>query len=454
MRKNGTGSGSATCGESLEALAQAVLGVQLLAKRGQLSSRVPLTSSKMQRVGESVIAVPACSSARTATHAQLLVISAECMAENTNNKQVRQQHAEKKHWLVENMTTELTAEPQDWGASHPAGRHKGMTDNDPDEPVHEYRSALEDDRNAKIATGRDTDTLAGSSDMKKSETQFPHVPHRKHTCVESGPVQTKFPGAPWRKKTGGAGEQPHRDISQKATPTLTRIPPAPPPPPRRSSPSHTRPVSSTTHKKNPVPPPPPPPPRCSSTSRPQPVITRTSSSTSTTTVCSHYQGLPIPPPDPKTLALLAVAPSSNKKRRDRAESWRGERWNTQMAGNHGKLAAAGWSKQKNKKRADTWTGARTETQQRRDRGKRMRIKYYKELKAAGYNVPTTGAGKIRREQKKKTDERLAAAVKQAGQMDGWYEDNHHAGWPQETMRAPPKKKQCQRRWNYQMQQSM
>ena len=110
-----------------------------------------------------------------------------------------------------------------------------------------------------------------------------------------------------------------------------------------------------------------------------------------------------------------------------------------MAGNHGKLAAAGWTKQKNKERADTWTGARTETQQRRDRGKIMRIKNYKQLKEAGYNVPTTGAARIRREQKKKADKRLEAAVKQRGQIDGWYEDNHHAGWPQGTMRAPPKK---------------
>ena len=97
MRKNGTGSGSATGKENLEALAKAVHDVQKLVMRGRLSSLVPLTSNKMPIVGESVLAVPACSSARTATHAQLLVISAKSMAENANNEQVRQQHSETKN---------------------------------------------------------------------------------------------------------------------------------------------------------------------------------------------------------------------------------------------------------------------------------------------------------------------------------------------------------------------
>ena len=98
------------------------------------------------------------------------------------------------------MTTELIAEPQDWGASDPNARHKGMADNDSDEPVHGYRSALEDGRAAKIATGRDTDSLAGSSDLKKSKTQFPNAPWRKNTSGVSEPSQTRFPDAPWRKK--------------------------------------------------------------------------------------------------------------------------------------------------------------------------------------------------------------------------------------------------------------
>ena len=58
------------------------------------------------------------------------------------------------------------------------------------------------------------------------------------------------------------------------------------------------------------------------------------------------------------------------------------------------------------KRKEMWTGARTKTQQRRDRKKEMRIKKYKKLKDLGWDVPTTGAGRLRREQKKKAKLKL------------------------------------------------
>ena len=61
---------------------------------------------------------------------------------------------------------------------------------------------------------------------------------------------------------------------------------------------------------------------------------------------------------------------------------------------------------KTAKPAEIWTGARTKTQQRRDRKKEMRIKKYKKLKDLGWDVPTTGAGRLRREQKKKAKLKL------------------------------------------------
>ena len=109
-----------------------------------------------------------------------------------------------------------------------------------------------------------------------------------------------------------------------------------------------------------------------------------------------------------------------------------------------KLSAARSSKQKSKDRADIWKGARTKTQQRRDRGEKMRIKKYKQLKEAGHNVPTTGAARMRREQRKKAKERYEAAEVHGGRVDGWNEDNTHAGMTQRTIRAPPKNRQYRR----------
>ena len=239
----------------------------------------------------------------------------------------------------------------------------------------------------------------------------------KNTSGVSEPSQTRFPDAPWRKKTCAAGEQPHGDTSVNATPTLKKLP-VPPPPPGCSSTSQTRPVMT-------------PPPA------PLDEVTSTSSSMCAP-VCSRYRGLPVPPPDPKTLALLAAAPSSSQKRKDRAESSSGGRSITQIKKNRGKLAAARSSRQESKDRADIWRGARTKTQQRRDRGKQTRIKKYNKLKEAGHDVPTTGAASMRREQRKKAKVKYLAAAVHGGSMHGWHADNTHAGMTQRTIRAPPK----------------
>ena len=176
---NGTGRGSKTGMENLKALAKAVHDVQKLVMRGRLSNLVPLTSNKMPIVGKSVLAVPACSSAETATHAQLPVMSAKSMAEHANDEQVRQQHSKEEHSFAPNMTTETMADSQAWRASNPNARDKGMAENDYNQPVLDEHSAHEDGTAPKIATGQDTDSLACGSGLEKSKTQFPNAPWRK-----------------------------------------------------------------------------------------------------------------------------------------------------------------------------------------------------------------------------------------------------------------------------------
>ena len=205
---HGTGGGSEQFMEGVKALAEAVQDVKKVIMLGQLSDLDPLRSNKMPIVLKSVLALPECSSAEAATHAQLPVISAKSMAEHANDEQVRHQHSTEEHCLAPKITTETMADSHAWRASNPTALDKGMAENDYDQPVLHEHSAHEDGTAPKIATGKDTDSLACGSGLEKSKTQFPDAPWRKNTSPVSEPSRTKFPDAPWRKKTCPVSEPP------------------------------------------------------------------------------------------------------------------------------------------------------------------------------------------------------------------------------------------------------
>ena len=81
-------------------------------------------------------------------------------------------------------------------------------------------------------------------------------------------------------------------------------------------------------------------------------------------------------------------------------------WPLHNEDNSGMKTTAHQHYRKTAKRKKMWTGARTKTQQRRDRKKQMRIKTYRRFNNLRWNAPTTGAGKLRREQKKKAKLRI------------------------------------------------
>ena len=83
-----------------------------------------------------------------------------------------------------------------------------------------------------------------------------------------------------------------------------------------------------------------------------------------------------------------------------------QNWALHNEDNSGMKTAAHQYYRETAKRKEIWTGARTKTQQRRDRKKEMRIKKYKKLNNLRWDAPTTGAGRLRREQKKKAKLRI------------------------------------------------
>ena len=138
----------------------------------------------------------------------------------------------------------------------------------------------------------------------------------------------------------------------------------------------------------------------------QQIVSNRSSSCMYGLVGTKYGEPQIPPPHPWAASLLESAASTSGHRQYPKKSPNGAEWALHNRNNSGLQTAAHKYYRETAKRAEIWTGARTKTQQRRDRKKEMRIKKYKKLKDLGWDVPTTGAGRLRREQNKKAKLKL------------------------------------------------
>ena len=225
-------------------------------------------------------------------------------------------------------------------------------------------------------------------------------------------TDSKFRDAPWRKK----------DTPKIANKTQRR-PPTPPPPPRKRTAVFSEPTEGCRALKhddhNPQKIPTAATPfRCSQENRPDAIMTTHAvhhhdggngmSLSSYAPICSKTQikRYPKPPPPPDRSKGNQLSPCIVPLPQQKRCASMKPNWALHNEDNSGMKTAAHQYYRETAKRKEMWTGARTKTQQRRDRKKEMRIKKYRRLNNLRWDAPTTGAGKLRREQKKKAKLRI------------------------------------------------
>ena len=257
--------------------------------------------------------------------------------------------------------------------------------------------------------------------LRKHSESEDKAPWQEFTCQQvylldcrpdTQQTDSKFRDAPWRKKD-----------APKIANKIQRRPPTPPPPPRKRTAVFSEPTEGgkalkhDDHNEKKIPTA-ATPFRCSQENRPDAIMETHAvhhhdggngmSLSTYAPSCSSTQlkGYPNPPPPGDRSKGNQLSPCIVSLPQKKKCASMKPNWALHNEDNSGMKTAAHQHYRETAKRKEMWTGARTKTQQRRDRKKEMRIKKYRRLNNLRWDAPTTGAGRLRREQKKKQNSDL------------------------------------------------